>query len=58
VGHPLDDLGTDRPYTLGLPEGRPAGVIERVGVAEGISLHILTAWLAEPATLQLEGEYG
>jgi len=31
---------------------------ERVGVAGGMSLHILTVWLVASATLQLELEHG
>ena len=44
--------------TLQLCNTLLAGVIERLGVAEGMSLHILTVWLVASPTLQLEGEYG
>ena len=44
--------------TLQLCNTLLAGVIERLGVAEGMSLNILTVWLVASPTLQLEGEYG
>ena len=44
--------------TLQLGNTLLAGVIERAGVAGGMSLHIFTLWLVASATLQLELEHG